>query len=165
MKNKNVIVSVLAAVVILGGIYYFAGNSSTTVDNSGLTATTTATTTPTAVKQNTKPTVKPVPGTIVPTTNYYIGINERKLLNGMFVTPIHVTYDGRCATDVKCVQAGTVDVNTILQINNLSQSFILSLNKTIIFAGKQVTLTEVTPKKLSTKTLTDADYRFVITVK
>jgi hypothetical protein len=163
MKNKNVIVSILAVIVVLGGIYYFAKKGG---DEVVVETTPTSTSTEVVAKPVTKPVVKqPVAGTIVTTTNYYIGINERKLTNGLFITPLHVTYDGRCPSDVQCIQAGTVDVSTLVQLNNLSQTFILSLNKTVSFGGKQITLTEVTPKKLSTKTLTDGDYKFVITVK
>ena len=164
MKNKNVIVSILVGILLLGGIYYLVGNKSAE-ELSDTATTTTDTDTSVSTKPGVKPAPKPVSPTIVTTTNYYIRINERKLVNGMFVTPLHVTYDGRCPTDIKCVQAGTVDVSTLLQINNLSQNFVLSLNKPIVFGGKQITLVEVNPKKLSTKTLTEADYSFVITVK
>lgn len=164
MKNKNTVIYVLIAIIAIAAIFYFAKSKDTDEDVEVVATTTdtTVVTNPVPVK---KPTVKPSATTTVATTNYAIGINERKLMGGIFVSPLHVTLDSRCPTDVKCIQAGTVDVNVLLQNGNISQNYILSVGKPLTFTGKQVTLVEVRPTRLSTKSITDADYTFVFTVK
>jgi hypothetical protein len=128
------------------------------------TVDTIATTTPdVAVTPVVKPVVKK-PVVVTPVVTYS-KIGQKLLINGVWVTPLHVTYDGRCPVDVKCIQAGTVDLGILLQSENLSQNFILSLGKSIVFAGKTITFSSVSPKKVSTKTIGEAEYRFVITVK
>lgn len=127
------------------------------------TATTATTSVPNVVVPVTKPVVKK-PAVTTPAITYS-KIGQQLLIGGVFVTPLHVTYDGRCPVDVKCIQAGTVDLGILLQSGNLSQNFILSLGKSVVFAGKTVTFTSVSPKKVSTKTIGEAEYRFVITVK
>ncbi len=167
MKNNKVTIIILAIVVVVAAFYYFSGSTSTN-ESTGTPVTATTTT------DSATPAVNPATGSVKPATGgttapAYAGdsfrINQRKLINNVFVTPIHLTLDSRCPVDVKCIQAGTVDVNTLLQSGNLSQNFILSVGKTVTFAGKKITLTSVAPQKTSTKTLAESDYTFVITVK
>lgn len=169
MKNRNIILLVIIiAIAVIG--YMFLGtrnkaevnnelsNSSTT---SNVVSDTGATTTNTVVKT----VVKNTTTTKSPSTNSYIRIGQRVLINGVYVTPTKVTYDSRCPTDVKCIQAGTVELGVLIESGSLSQNIIITLGKAVYFAERQVTLTSVTPSKLSTKTITESDYRFVISVK
>ncbi len=166
MKNNNLIIGV--GVVILVVVAYFLGTKNNTtqteVSGSVVSNTTDSTSTSTAVIKNTN--VKPVVKTTTTTTSSnYIKIDQRVLLSGVYVTPSKVTYDSRCAKDVQCIQAGTVELGVLLESGSLSQSVIITLGKPFYFAERQVTLTSVTPSKLSTKVLKDSDYRFSITVK
>lgn len=106
-----------------------------------------------------------VKNTSITTSNTYLKIGQRSLINGVSITPSKVTYDSRCPKDVTCVQAGTVELGVLLESGSLSQNVIIVLNKATVFAGKQIILTSVTPSKISTKTIKESDYRFVITVK
>lgn len=166
MKNKNVTIWIIAGLIILAGIYYFAGTKMTDTPLENSTISTSTDTTSLSPTNTNTGAVKPVVNTPVSTVaSGYLKIGQRKLISGVFVTPIHLTLDSRCPTDVKCIQAGTADINTLVQKGNVSQNVILSLNKTVAFSGKQITLTSVTPRKLSTQTIAESDYEFLITVK
>lgn len=170
MKNKNIVLLILVVMVFLLGVAYFLGtqqnkiivdtsNVSTTTDpvtGDSVTGTTTTTTT----------TNKIVPKKIVtvPTSNY-IGIGQRTLINSVYVTPIKVAYDSRCPKDVQCIQAGSLDLGVLLESGSLSQNVIITSGKPFTFAGKVVTLTSILPTKVSTKTIGESEYRFLITVK
>lgn len=165
MKNNNSVVLVLVAIVFLVGGYFLGVNknsgntlsvSTTTGDTSSVLV---ATTSDTATNKVVVKKVVPV------TTNNYLKVDQRTVLNGVYITPIKVAYDSRCPKDVQCIQAGTVDVGVLLESGNLSQNIIITIGKSIIFAGKTVTLTNVAPNKVSTKTILESDYRFTFTVK
>lgn len=164
MKNKNIAVIAIAILIVLIGAYYYFGNESTenpSDDKVVSTSTDTSNLSPTDTTGVNTGVKNPTPAV----ASAYLKVGERKLINGVFITPIHLTLDSRCPSDVKCIQAGTTDINTLVQKGNVSQNVILSLNKSVLFSGKQITLTSVTPKKLSTQTLVESDYNFLITVK
>lgn len=104
------------------------------------------------------------PVTSKPSANYaYIG--KRVVVGNVGITPIKISYDSRCPKDVRCIQAGTVDLGVLLEEGKLSQNAIITLGKPFMFAEKMVTLTSVYPERVSTKTLKDSDYKFLFTVK
>lgn len=95
----------------------------------------------------------------------YTKIGQRVLMNGVYVTPTKVTYDSRCPVDVKCIQAGTVELGVLMESGSLSQNVIIILNKPFVFAEREIILNSVTPSKYSGKTIQEGDYRFSISVK
>lgn len=161
--------------LLLLATYFFSGSSSkemttTTNEDTSIVSTTTTTKT-TQVTQPKKTTTtspaKPTPApTQTTTTNSnYISIGQRVLLNGIYVTPVQVTYDSRCPVDVQCIQAGTVELGVLLENGGNTQNVIISLAKPFAFDGKTVTLTNVSPAKVSTKVITASEYKFLITVR
>lgn len=171
MKNKTIIFTSVVVLAVLCYSFFFLGTKHIENDTENVVMSTStgfvpvvtplATTTKT---ETTKPVVKnPTPAPVP--VNSYSTIGNRKLINGVFVTPMHVTYDGRCPVDVKCIQAGTVDLGVLLQNGNTSQNLILTLGKPVIFVGKEITLARVSPDKYSKKVINESDYRFLITVK
>lgn len=176
MKNKNIILAVLIIVGLLIGVYYFFGvknNEITTEDsNENVSVTSsdvvdesvnTAVNTKKEVVKVSVPTKTTTAAPVSVNTNNYIKIGERVNINGVYVTPSKVTYDSRCPINVKCVQAGTVELGVVLESGSQSQNVILVLDKSFLFNGKNVTLTSVSPSK--TQTIYESDYRFLITVK
>lgn len=169
---KNIIIGV-GIIIIIGGAYFLGTKSntseiesssvvSTTTESSLLkTATTTTATTNTSAVVN-KPAVKT---TTQSSLNNTLKIGQRVLLNGVAVTPNKVTYDSRCPRDVQCIQAGIVELGVLLESGSLSQNAIITLGKPFYFAERQITLTSVTPSKVSTKAIQESEYRFSITVK
>ncbi len=167
MKNNNILIG-FGIILLIAGAYFLGVKSNTQqVETSDSVISTTTN----SVIDNSSSTpvvasVKPVVKTTTTTTSgNYIKIGQRVLINGVYVTPSKVTYDSRCAKDVQCIQAGTVELGVLLESGSLSQSPIITLSKPFYFAERQVTLTSVTPSKLSTKVLKESDYRFAITVK
>jgi len=171
MKN-NILIG-LGIVILIIGAYYLGVKNNTQQTDIGTDNTTVSTTTNTATDNSSVPSV-PTTGTFKPvvkttttttTSGNYIKIGQRVSINGVYITPSKVTYDSRCTKDIQCVQAGTVELGVLLENGSLSQSPIIVLGKPFFFAERQITLTSVTPSKLSTKVLKDSDYRFTITVR
>jgi hypothetical protein len=168
MNNKIILIMVAIATSFLV-IGFFLGNKNSiiTVNTSNV-----STTTESEVHTSTSSVQKvslPVQGVVVKKTvpvitNNYIKIGQRIVLEGVYITPINVAYDSRCPKDVQCIQAGSVDVGMLLESGNLSQNVIITSGKPFLFAGKVITLTSVIPAKIATKTITTAEYRFLITV-
>lgn len=170
---KNIIIGV-GIIIVIGGVYFLGTkNTGVNVESPLVTAPTseessmeTTATTTTTVKTDTTVVSKPVVKTTTKTaSNNTLRIGQKVLLSGVNVTPNKVTYDSRCAKDVQCIQAGTVELGVLLESGNLSQNAIITLGKPFYFAERQVTLTSVTPSKVSTKTIQESEYRFSITVK
>jgi hypothetical protein len=96
MKNKNNIIYVLVAVIALVAVFYFNRNSETEDTATEVVATTTKEVTEVKSVPNTvKPSTKPEAVAPVKNVNYSIMVKEKKLMNGVFVSPLHVTLDSR----------------------------------------------------------------------
>ncbi|MBU2330043.1 hypothetical protein KKG57_01095, partial [Patescibacteria group bacterium] len=81
------------------------------------------------------------------------------------VQPLEVIEDSRCPTDVQCIQAGTVLVQVKLTDGLGESTAEFTLGTTITTEVFSVTLTDVSPAKVSTDSLTDADYRFTFSIE
>lgn len=165
MKNKNMYFLIATGIVIslLFGFYSMRNNKSlqevheVSLDTSTPISTSTVTTTNSGEVKKTVPNSAP--------TNSYIRLGQKTLINGIYVTPVKVSYDSRCPQDMQCIQAGSVDLGVLLESGSLSQNLIITSGKTYTFAKKQITLTSVLPARISTKKITEAEYRFLFTVK
>ncbi|HEY4518070.1 MAG TPA: Gmad2 immunoglobulin-like domain-containing protein [Candidatus Paceibacterota bacterium] len=91
-------------------------------------------------------------------------LGEKININGVSITPIEVTQDSRCGSDVVCIWAGTVELKTKLESGASSTTTILTLNKALTFAGKKVTLEKVEPHPSSKANISASDYRFTFSV-
>jgi hypothetical protein len=89
-----------------------------------------------------------------------ISLNQEGNVFGIGLTPLSVLEDSRCPQDVTCIQAGTVRVRTriVNGIGVASQDF--ELNKPVIIASHEITLTQVEPPKASDATINNSDYLF-----
>ena len=91
-------------------------------------------------------------------------LSQKIFHRGVHITPHEVVEDSRCPVDVTCIQAGTVKVRVSLESEAGAQMLTLTLGTPVLFAGKRVSLTSVTPIKYATKTITPSQYRFVFSV-
>lgn len=108
-------------------------------------------------------------GTVVATTTnalptsttVEVGLHQAVTVGGWSVTVVRVLEDSRCPTDVQCIQAGTVRIG--VSLNGASSEQILALGKQASLAdGSLVTLTAVSPTKISTTPIAESDYRFTL---
>ncbi len=161
MKNNTSVLLGGLVVLLLGYVLYF-----TTSDVKN-TVETVVVSTSTDIKKETSAQVTETKKSPVVSgaTNTYIKIGQKVTLQGVSITPRKVTYDSRCPKDVQCIQAGTVELGVLLESGGKTQNVIITLGKPFYFEGTMVTLTNVTPAKVSTKTINESEYRFLFTVK
>jgi membrane-bound inhibitor of C-type lysozyme len=81
------------------------------------------------------------------------------------VVPLELIEDSRCPSDVRCIQAGTVRVKARVLNNGKSEEEIFTLHEPEIVSGTTVTLSKVTPERLSTIGLTFKDYKFTFAIE
>src|SRR6185503_18234909 len=81
------------------------------------------------------------------------------------ITPYDLVSDSRCPSDVQCIWAGTVELKARIatKVGNGEQVFKLGEPKEI--GEYSVTLTDVTPGKVSTQQTPLSSYRFTFEVK
>ncbi len=91
-------------------------------------------------------------------------LNQGGTILGVKVTPLEVVEDSRCPVDVTCIQAGTVRVRANLQSGLGTSKQTFTLNTPITTEAEIITLVDVTPGKISTKTISPSDYRFTFKV-
>lgn len=163
MNNKNIVISVVVVVLLFVAYYLGTKNNNSDIKSSNESVSVITDTEDTMLSTTTDK-VLTKPSVVAPTTTY-LKIGQRTSINRMYVTPTKVTYDSRCPKDVKCIQAGTVELGVLLESGSLSQNAIITLGKPFYFAERQVTLTSVIPGKVSTKTIKESEYRFTISVK
>ena len=172
MKNKNILI--VGGVILLALVVYIFNNNKDTTDVSYLSNTATSTTntntgTTKSGAVNTNTVTKTTSGgqvtPVTTTMTNAIQIGQRTLYNGIYITPVQVSYDGRCPVNIKCTQTGSFfDLGVILENNGVTQNVILSLNKPFTTSGKNIILTGVAPAKNSSKALYPSDYRFTFKV-
>ena len=134
-------------------------NTGTTSNVDGNTNTPTIPTTPTGTVTQQPANTKPAS-----TLSATLKIGQTATLNDVSITPVKVSYDSRCPKDVKCVQAGSLDLSVLLEKLNLSQTLILTSGKSVVFGNRTITISAVSPVRVSTKVIPEADYRFTVTV-
>jgi hypothetical protein len=81
------------------------------------------------------------------------------------LTPLEVTGDSRCPTDVQCIWAGTVNVRTMIESGMGESTMVFELGKPITTEAEEITLTEVRPAPKTGVKIQDGDYRFQFEVK
>lgn len=155
MKNATIIIVIVIAAILL--FWIFGRNQVVTP------ATTTTTTTETTNGVTTTPGVYIAPATNTGTT-VTAKLGQNITFNGVVGTIISVAEDSRCPTDVQCIQAGTVRVNGHFTYGTQAQDVTLGLNQTYSLSGHSITLLQVTPDKVSTKTINPSNYTFTFLV-
>ncbi len=93
-----------------------------------------------------------------------LALGELASFKNISIRPTALVEDSRCPSNVQCIQAGTVRVRVDVGTTNGTSTSILTLSKLFTTEGMAITLTSVTPGKISTRQYTDAEYRFTFTV-
>ncbi len=91
-------------------------------------------------------------------------LNQKIFNNGIFVTPLEVTSDSRCPSDVTCVWAGEISLKTRLEKGTTTADVVFKQQSAVVFEGYSITLTDVIPANNSKTPLSKAEYRFTFTV-
>jgi hypothetical protein len=102
------------------------------------------------------------PAQPIPTAAIHIG--SAFSVPGVTITPLAVTADSRCATDVQCIQAGTVTIKADVSVQGTKSTEEFTLGKPATVGTAVITLTAVTPAKVSTHTISSEEYAFVFSV-
>jgi hypothetical protein len=91
-------------------------------------------------------------------------LSERIQYKGIYITPLEVLEDSRCAVDVTCIWAGQVRLRVKLEKETSSQEVILISGDKVTFTGAEISLSEVLPAPNSKNTIEAGDYRFTFSV-
>jgi hypothetical protein len=91
-------------------------------------------------------------------------IGESGTVADVSLIPREVVEDSRCPIDVQCIQAGRVRVRVTLGSGMGTADQVFLVGEPITTEAESVTLTEVTPVKMSQKEIKDTDYRFTFKV-
>lgn len=97
-------------------------------------------------------------------TSLTVKLGDILEVSGVKITIAELVEDSRCPSDVKCVQAGTVQVKVNGEYGPLNKSVIFSLNKPYTFMGYTGTLVSVAPEKIAGKSITLSDYIFTFAI-
>ena len=156
--------------LIIGFGYYFAfykqeTKTNTTVVTENATSTANVGETSSSVSSMGNVPVRKVTQPAGSPASHYAYLGKKTQVGAVMITPVKVSYDSRCPKDVRCIQAGTVDLGVLLEEGKLSQNVIVTLGKPFIFAEKTITLVSVYPERVSTKTIKESEYKFLFTVK
>ena len=81
------------------------------------------------------------------------------------ITPVEVTEDSRCPTDVQCIWAGTVKVRTKVWSGLGTSEMLFELGTSMTTEAEEITLVDVSPAKVSRETIPDSSYRFTFEVR
>lgn len=171
MKNIYLAIAIVVVVVLIF-LANFALKRTAPDVVGGPTATSTVVSTTTVVVpagSTTTIVVKPNPNTN-PTPNttpnyqgqngFMTSLNKKTTVQGIAITPLQVTEDSRCPSDVQCAWAGKVAVN--VRVNSTVHSFIEGA--IVKVGGYIVQLKQVVPYPVSTQKITAGQYRFIFTV-
>lgn len=159
---------IIALTVILGGIYIYKTSPG---DSGGIACTMEAKICPdgSAVgRTGPKCEFAECPLPVLPqATSTMIRTTIGQKVSGLDVslTPLEVTGDSRCPTDVQCIWAGTVKVRTRVKSGLGESTMVFELGKPITTEAEEVTLTEVLPQPKAGVKIKDSDYVFQFEVK
>jgi hypothetical protein len=93
-------------------------------------------------------------------------IDQGASMLGIKLIPLAAPEDSRCPIDVRCIQAGTVRVRTLVVYEGAPDTEeIITLNEPIVRFDRTITLTKVEPGPESTTKIALSDYRFYFTVE
>lgn len=81
------------------------------------------------------------------------------------ITPLQVMEDSRCPSSVQCVWAGTVRVKTQIVSGMGTSTTVLTLGEKITTEAEEITLTEVSPSKVTEGEIKKELYVLTYTVK
>jgi hypothetical protein len=95
-----------------------------------------------------------------------IGFGQTKLVGPISITLHSVVQDNRCPTDVVCIEAGAITARVTLSMGPNSETFNMPSDEVPHeFWGYKVSITNVKPNALSTKTINPKDYKVAFHVE
>ncbi len=106
----------------------------------------------------TKPAVKPY-------GIHVASLGQTLTFSDFSLTLTKVEGDSRCPANANCVWAGTTTVRGEFVDAIGTTTKVIELGKTSTFGSVTVTLTEVAPQTLTSHKITDAEYRFTLSVQ
>lgn len=115
--------------------------------------------------QDTAATSTPIASNVLPYGNVTLALGQVAHFKNISIRPLKLIEDSRCPVDVQCIQAGTVRVQIEVVSGMGTSTSIVTLNKTFITEAEAITLTSVTPGKVSTVHNAESDYRFTFSVQ
>lgn len=98
------------------------------------------------------------------TTTVTLQINQPQTVFGTTLTTPVVVEESRCPSDVTCIQAGRVRVALTINSPSGNSHNELEVGKSVTTEDLTITLNEVTPYPLSTRSIEEREYRFIFTV-
>ena len=100
-----------------------------------------------------------------PNTPSTASLNQKVLINGVYITPIKVESDSRCPIDAVCIWAGEVTLKVKLEKGGTSKEVTLKQDTPFVFQGSEVSLVGVSPENEAGKPFTQEAYLFAFKVK
>jgi hypothetical protein len=92
-------------------------------------------------------------------------INQDASALDVKVIPLEVLEDSRCASDVECIQAGTVRLRAQMTSGLGEATEVFELGKFIMTEAEKITLQDVKPLPVSTETIEPSEYVFVFRIE
>ncbi len=91
-------------------------------------------------------------------------LNQKILNGGVYITPLQVTSDSRCAPGVQCIWAGEILIKVKLEKGAVSKDVDIKEGGSVTFEGSTITLTSVIPENKTNPPTPQKDYQFVFKV-
>ncbi len=117
---------------------------------------------PKAVTQTTVIPNNPIQNTnvVIPNIANTTKLNKKIIIGGVSITPIELVSDSRCAVDVQCVWAGTVEIRVKLENGSNIQESRLTLGSSVKFLNTNIEFKNVLPPPYSKVSIKSGDYYF-----
>ncbi len=105
---------------------------------------------------------------ILPTTttthNEGISLSETVVIHDVSITLNKVIADSRCPHDVQCIQAGSITANITLKHGMDKETVDLTSSAPYTFSGRQISIVDATPFRMSGEIFKDREYKIVFAV-
>ena len=163
MKNVLMILGVIIVLIIAGIVIYKSTPHADTVFPEPVEEIMEATSTPEVVIDPETTTERPGTNEVNDTNKTITArLHEKITFNNLTVDPWAVMEDSRCPKDVQCIQAGrvVVAINVHSSSGTLIRTAELEEGKSIQIGSTRITLVRVMPDTVSTRKISDDEYRF-----
>jgi hypothetical protein len=89
-----------------------------------------------------------------------VALGQTATVDGPRIKPLKVIEDSRCPINVQCIWAGQIRLKVLWLKPSGDEELELVLGEAKPIADGAITLTAVTPEKITTKEIKPGDYRF-----
>lgn len=96
-----------------------------------------------------------------------LAIKQTGFISGLAITVNSLTGDSRCPMDVQCIQKGNVTLNITIadEQNHSITRTISSDSEALLFYGKSIIISSISPEPISSKKIEQRDYRITFRVE